>query len=165
MQLINESVEVKELNEMIIRTSDSLDPEITNSIYYPRLKQLMFKEIIDFCKDKYELKEDLLELHNYIGQKLSEAQIREYLDELKLKYNLIENTGLDYHIESTRVDYGVVVFAIIKRNDILTKKFVFRFRKAPTDTLFGLSNNGVPVIEKTSASRNAYYDNLMDAIQ
>lgn len=161
---IDESEDIKKLNEMIIRTSDSLDPEITNSIYYPRLKQLMFKEIIDFCKEKYELKEDLLELHDYIGQKLSEASIREYLDELKLKYNLSNSTGLDYHIESTRVDYGVVVFAIIKRNDILTKKFVFRFRKSPTDSLFGLSNNGVPVIEKTTNSRNLYYDNILSDI-
>ena len=156
--------ELKEINEAIIRAADSLDPSITNSIYYPRLKQLMFKEIVDFCKEKLELKEDLLELQNFIGLKLSEQEIREYLDELKIKYNMVENIGLDYHIEATRVDYGVCVFVTIRRNDIFMKKFVFRFRKASTDTIFGLSNGGV--IDKTQQDkiRDTYYDTLTSIV-
>ena len=159
---LDESEELKTLNETIIRTSDSLDPIIANSIYYPRIKQLMFKEIIDFCKEKTELKNDLLQMQKLIGAKLSEAEIREYLDNLKLKYGMTSDLGIEYHIESTRVDYGVCVFAIIKRNDIWTKKLVFRFRKASTDTIFGLSNGGVMDVTDLNRTRDTYYDTLID---
>ena len=65
-----------------------------------------------------------------VGKVMSENEIREYLDSLKEKYNShYEDIGIDYHIEVTRYDYGVPVFCIIKRNQIYTKKFVFRFRK------------------------------------
>ena len=66
---------------------------------------------------------------------------------MKEKYNdKNNNIGLDYHIEATRIDYGVPVFVIIKRTDISMKKFVFRFRKTDVATgMDGLSPIGVPL--------------------
>lgn len=66
-----------------------------------------------------------------VGNEMFEADIRAYLDELKEKYNgKIDDVGLDYHIEATKIDYGVAVFVVLKLTDIQLKKFVFRFRKA-----------------------------------
>lgn len=162
---IDESEEMKSLSESIIKASDSLDPTITNSIYYPRLKQLMFKEIVDFCKEKLELREDLFELQDCIGDYLSEAEIRQYLEELKQKYNMSNDIGIEYHIESTRVDFGVVVFVTIKRNDIYIKKFVFRYRKGATTSLDNISTNGIPYnTQNITNDKNNYYDNIMNSI-
>ena len=84
-----------------------------------------------------------------VGEQLSESFIREYLDDLKEKYNTVDNNvGLEYHIEQTRIDYGVAVFVIIKRDTVYCKKFVFRFRKAsPTLGVSGLSNTGTGLVE------------------
>ena len=79
-----------------------------------------------------------------VGEKVSEQQIRNYLDGLKKKYNnLINNIGLEYSIEVTRVDYGVPVFVIIKRDFIYAKKFVFRFKKDISIGLGDLTTAGV----------------------
>lgn len=126
----NESPELQQIQEMIVNVHDSLPTEIENSIYYPKLKQLLNIEIIRFCKEQVELKEDLNILRRLIGEPLSESEIREYVDQLKAKYNNINtNVGLDYHIEATRIDLSCVIFVIIKRQDINLKKFVFRFKK------------------------------------
>src|SRR5574344_298462 len=141
MQLINESDDIKKINEMFVNISPSLPERVTNSIYYNKLKYFMFNEIVSFCKEKLELKQDLLKLRVYIGEFLSEGEIVKYLDGLKNKYNngSTQNVGIEYHIEQTRIDYGVSVFCIIKRDDIYCKKFVFRFRKNP-QTGLDLSN-------------------------
>ena len=146
MILLEESEELKIVNEMFVDVLPSLSPNITNSVYYNKLKYYMFSEIVNFCREKIELKQDLLELRAYIGEFLSEDAIRVKLDSLKEKYNNNkQNVGLEYHLESTRIDYGVVVFCIIKRDDIYCKKFIFRFRKNPQLGLSGLSAFGNPL--------------------
>jgi hypothetical protein len=126
----NESKELDHLEEMVVNVYDGLPVEIENSIFYPKLKQLLYFEIIRFCKEQTELKEDLLIFRNLVGESLEESQIREYLDTLKAKFNNTNsNVGLNYHIEATRIDLSCVLFVIIKRHDIHMKKFVFRFRK------------------------------------
>ena len=133
-----------QLNEMIVNVQGSLPKKVENSIYYPKLKVMMHSEIINFCKERIDLKEDLNIFRMNIGQQLTEAEIREYLDGLKAKYNGTENIGLDYHIEITKYDYGVPVFVVLKRDQIYMKKFVFRFKKASVNTnLDGLSQVGV----------------------
>ena len=149
MEVLNENPQIIQLNEMVLKVRDSLPRDIENSIYYPKLKNLLHSEIFNFCKEQLELKADLNFFRMSVGQVMSEQEIRDYLDGLKLKYNGIEdnNVCLDYHIEITRIDYGVPVFVVIKRgNSILMKKFVFRFRKTKLDQgLLGLSNAGIPL--------------------
>lgn len=145
MELIVEEIsnEIKEINETIMNVHKSLDPRITNNIYYTRLKYLMFNEIVKFCRERIDLREDLLALRTTIGEFMTEDQIRETFDNLKQKYNSgdIENIGIEYHMESTRLDYGVVLFCALKRGDIFNlKKFVFRFRK-------GNLSSGVPGLD------------------
>lgn len=142
--IIDENPLMQHLNEMFVDVKDSLPTDIENSIYYPKIKHLLFTEIIEFCKEKVELKDDLMVLRNMVGEKVSEQQIRNYLDGLKKKYNnLINNIGLEYSIEVTRVDYGVPVFVIIKRDFIYAKKFVFRFKKDISVGLGDLTTAGV----------------------
>ena len=51
--------------------------------------------------------------------------------------------GIDYHIEVTRLDFGVPVFVLIKRDSIYLKKFVFRFKKDISTGLGDLTNAGM----------------------
>lgn len=104
-------------------------------------------EIINFCKEFKDIRDDLLYLRAAIGTPLDEGSIRAYFDGLKEKYNTVDNNvGIDYHIESTRIDYGVPVFVILKRNEIYMKKFVFRFKKTDlSGGIQGLTNAGVPI--------------------
>ena len=119
------------INEMFIASLPSLPTDVENSIYYARIKQLLHPEIYNFCKEQLELKEDLNFLRMSVGEVMTEQEIRDYLDSLKDKYKDNDKVGIEYHIEVTRIDYGVPVFCIIRRgNGIFMKKFVFRFRKA-----------------------------------
>lgn len=147
--ILEDSSELKQLNEMFVKVEESLPTSVENSIFYPKLKQLLFGEIVNFCKEQLELKADLQLLRMNIGEQLPESEIREYLDTLKKKYNSIDNNcGLDYHIEATRIDYGVAVFVVIKRTIILMKKFVFRFKKINiSDSVSGLSSSNIPIKE------------------
>lgn len=149
MIILNEDPQITTLNEMLMTAQDSLPKDIESSIYYPKLKTLLHSEILSFCKEQLELKSDLNFLRMEIGNTLSESEIREYLDSLKLKYNDKEdsNVCLDYHIEVTRVDYGVPVFIVIKRgNNIIMKKFCFRFRKkSVSQSLTDLTISGIPL--------------------
>lgn len=165
MLILQESEELRHLDEMFVNVLPALDAKVTNSIYYNRLKYLMFNEIVTFCREKIELKQDLLAIRPYIGDYMSEEDIRKTFDGLKAKYNsgAADNIGLDYHIETTRVDYGVCVFAIIKRDDIYAKKFVFRFRKTPSAglDLSNLTAVGSPLPEKDKAEiRKSLVDEL-----
>ena len=136
MKIVNENLseEINKINETIMSVQDSLPAKVTNTIFYTKLKYLMFSEIVKFCREKLELKQDLLNLRTFIGEFISEEDIRKMFDELKEKYNNVnDNIGMDYHIEATRIDYGVCLFVMLKRGDIVfAKKFVFRFRKSQT---------------------------------
>jgi len=130
MIISEESKELQKLNEMYLDVSSALPTNIENSVYYPKIRHLLFSEIVGFCKERTDLKQDLNILRDLVGESMSEAEIRQYLDGLKEKYNgFVNNVGLDYHIEQTRIDYGVPVFVVIKRDFIYMKKFVFRFKK------------------------------------
>lgn len=142
MILLEESSDLKKLNEMFIKTLPSLPIDIENSIYYTKIRQLLHPEIFNFCKEQLDLKEDLNILRMSIGEPMVEEEIRSYLDTLKEKYSKVQNVGLEYSIEITRIDFGVPVFCVIKRGgEIYIKKFVYRFRKANQSTgLDDLSN-------------------------
>jgi hypothetical protein len=115
MFLEEQSDDIRKLNEMFINVGDSLPSKIENSIFYPKLKVLLHQEILRFFMKSSEtahkeLKDDLNLLRLNVGEKLSETEIREYLDALKTKYNNEDNNiAIDYHIEVTRFDYGVAV--------------------------------------------------------
>ena len=141
---LQKDLEKINLSEMFISVEPSLPPNISNSIYYSRIKHLLYGEIVGFCREQTDLKEDLNNLRQSVGAFLAEDVIREYLDGLKQKYNTINNNiSIEYHIETTRVDYGVPVFVTIKRDDCYQKLFVYRFRKGPTTGLSNLTNSGV----------------------
>lgn len=151
MKILNEqeNPQLQVLHEMQVNIQDSLPQQVELSIYHAKLKHLLHSEIINFCKEKTEMKQDLNFFRMSVGTEMTEREIREYLDGLKEKYSHYENLGLEYHIEVTRYDYGVPVICIIKRNDISVKKFVFRFRKkSVSDTLDGISPGGVPINTK-----------------
>jgi hypothetical protein len=105
-----------------------------------------------------ELKDDLNLLRLNVGEKLSETEIREYLDALKTKYNNEDNNiAIDYHIEVTRFDYGVAVWVVIKRAEIHMKKFIFRFRKSKaTMGLDDVNIGGIPLEEAKDARKERY---------
>lgn len=143
--LEEENVNIVKINEMFMRVQNSLPTDIETSIYYPKLRQLLFNEINYFTKERKDVRDDLHLLRLNVGSYMNEAEIREYLDSLKEKYNNNPYVGLEYHIEATRIDFGVPVFVIIRRGDIYLKKFVFRFRKPVTGAnLDGLSVIGTP---------------------
>lgn len=153
MKIINEelSAPIRDTNEAIISVQPSLGIRETNTLYYPKLKYLMFNEITRFCKEKIDVRNDLLTLRTYIGEFLSEEEIQNILDGLKQKYSEVQDIGIEYHIEATRHDYGVCVFVIIKRGDIVyCKKFIYRFRKSVSTGLpfSGISAGGAPLPEK-----------------
>jgi hypothetical protein len=162
MKVSEENSQLTQLNEMFVNVLPSLPEDIENSIYYPKLKVALHPEIHNFCREKVELQQDLNILRMSIGEQLTEKEIREYLDTLKAKYNTLNNDiAIDYHLEATRIDYGVAVFVVIKRSDISMKKFVFRFRKDINEGLEGLTNSGVPIKDKRPEPKESNH-NLLD---
>lgn len=147
MKVLEENYQLRQLNEMFVNVLPGLPDSIEHSIYYNKLKILLHSEIINFAKEQIELKQDLNMFRMLVGQALNESEIREYLDTLKNKYNgEYDNIGLDYHIEATRLDYGVSVFCVIKRDSIYMKKFIFRFKKKNTlSGIVELTNSQLPV--------------------
>lgn len=137
--------EIDQMTEAVVRVVPSVSENILNTSFYPRIRVLEIPEIMRFCQEQISLKNDLLDLTTYIGEYMTEAQIREIFDTLKEKYNQEKIIGMEYHVESTRIDFGVVLFVVIKRTDIFVKKFIFRFRKALDTNLVGLSSIGVPI--------------------
>ena len=110
--------------------------------------------IKEYEEEIEELKNEIYALKNFKNEKIGyEKEIEELKksnNALKEKYNNnVQNIGLDYHLEATRIDYGVAVFCIIKRDDIYAKKFIFRFRKNPQIglDLSRLSSVGNPLPE------------------
>lgn len=62
MKIIESLRETESLHEMMVKDNPSLPPEVENSIYYPKLKALLHKEIFNFCKYKPDLKMDQLNI-------------------------------------------------------------------------------------------------------
>lgn len=156
MLIYEENSQITQLNEVFVNVLPSLPTDIEGSIYYAKLKNLLHAEIMNFCKEQLELKSDLQFFRMNVGEALTEKEIREYLDTLKEKYNSKEqNVGIDYHIEATRIDFGVAVFCVIKRENIYMKKFVFRFRKVNNEGSIGtLSASQIP--NNTEKKKNLY---------
>jgi hypothetical protein len=147
MNISRENEQLTQLNEMFVNALPSLSTRITNSVYYNKLRALLHSEIVYFCKEKTSLKQDLNFFRLSVGEKLTEEAIREYLDGLKEKYNNSDSDiGIEYHIEVTRIDFGVPVIVIIRRGtEIFLKKFVFRFKKnSVSESLNDVSLSGTP---------------------
>jgi len=159
MIIVEDSKELQSLNEMFVRVEGGLGPKVENSIYYAKLKNLLMGEIQRFAKERIQLRDDLHLLRMSVGEPVSEADIRETMDAFKAKYNFDDNNiGIDYHIEATRVDFGLAVFVVIKRDAIYLKKFVFRYRKSDINTgLEGLTQGGI-YTESDQASRKGIFD-------
>mgnify|MGYP000870283211 CR=1 FL=1 len=124
--------ELQSLNEFVIDITNMTVPDgIQRSIFYPKLKTLLFREINSFCREHTTLKADLHFLRMQIGSVMSEQEIKKQFDDLIKRYNTNanDNIGLLYHYEATKFDYGVVLTVIIKRSEIEAKNFVFRFLK------------------------------------
>jgi hypothetical protein len=158
MIVAEESKDIMQLNEMLFKVQNSLPKNIENSVFYPKLKQLLHLEIIRFTKEQVELRQDLTFLKMNVGEAIPESEVREYLDSLKRKYNgVTHDVALDYHIEATRIDIGVPVFVIIKRDTVYMKKFVFRFRKADVSQgVESLSQQGIPLAESLEQRKQRY---------
>lgn len=156
------SPQLEQLNEMFVRVEGGLSPKVENSIYYAKLKNLLHSEIMRFCKEQIELKDDLTSLRMSIGENVSESDIREAFDALKNKYNFDDNNvGLDYHIEATRIDFGVSLFVVIKRDNIYMKKFVFRYRKSKiSHGLEGLTQSGIFTEEEERQMRKDRFNGI-----
>jgi hypothetical protein len=165
IEISEESKDIVQLNEMLFKVQNSLPKNIENSVFYPKLKQLLHMEIVRFAKDQIELKQDLNFLRMNVGEAIPEAEIREYLDSLKEKYNgQQQDIAIDYHVEVTRIDYGVPVFVVIRRGTVHMKKFVFRFRKSDIrQGLDGLSQQGVPLAESLEERRQRYLKLMGDS--
>lgn len=128
--------DLETLNEMFIKVEAALPAKLENSIFYSRIKNVMAQEIMKFLREQTELKSDLMRLKDDIGDAKSEKDIRREFDKLMKKYNSADNNvGLIYHIEATRVDYGVPVMVMIKREVLHVKKFVFRYKKTDMSTM------------------------------
>ena len=171
MKIITEEVspELQQMNEKFFKTYKELSPRITNSVYYVKLKYLLFNEIIKYCKEKIELRNDLLNIQSYVGDFMSEEDIRSIFNDLKNKYNEQDtdnNICIEYHVESTHIDYGVCLFTIIKRGETMyVKKFIFRFRKGSAGTgldLSGISNGGT--LEPRSNDPKYVAEDILDLL-
>ncbi len=142
------------LNELFMNVDASLPTRVENSTYYARLKHMLHLDIRAFTKDKVELRSDLNILRMQVGESLEEGEIRYFLDDLKQKYNNSDNNiAIEYHIEATKIDFGVPVFVVIKRDEVYIKKFTFRFKKRSgvATTIDGISLSGAPLGESINS--------------
>jgi hypothetical protein len=130
---------------MCVHVRPNLSKEIENSVFYPKQRDSLKRELFSFMKEQIPLRDDLMFLRNKVGDPIKESEIRDYMERLSRKYNDNDNnTGLSYHIEATRIDYGLSVHVVIFRGQIHVKKFVFRFRKTETKSgLDNLSSSGI----------------------
>lgn len=147
MKIINEEInpQITQLNETLVNAQDSLPDNIERSIYYTKLKVLLHSEIMNFCKEQTELKNDLNTIRMSVGQMIPYSEIKDIFDGLMEKYNgKYQNVGLVYHSEATRIDIAVALVVTIKRSDIYMKKFVFRFRKNIGEDINDMNINQLP---------------------
>lgn len=143
------------INEMVIQVDDRTTKEVRyadeHSIVYGRLRQRLHNDIIKFCLNEVDLKNDLMFFRSMVGDTLRERDINNFVKDIQAKYNnnrgYNKNVGIDYFIESTRYDFVLVLFVIIVRGaNIHSTRFVFRYRKGNiTDGVYGQDLSGLPV--------------------
>lgn len=128
----------KIINEMVIRVDDKSNKQVTyadeHSIVYGRLKQRLQLDIVKFCMNEVDLKDDLMFFRSMVGDSLSESDILSFVTDIQDKYNngrsYNRNVSLDYFMETTRYDFVLVLFVtIIRGENIFQTRFVFRYRK------------------------------------
>ena len=139
---------------MFVHVKPNLSKELENSIQYPRQRDSLKREIFAFMKEQIGLRDELMALRNRVGDAVKESDLTDHMEKLSRKYNDIDNNvGFSYHIEATRIDYGLSVHVVIFRGQIHVKKFVFRFRKLETKAgLDNVSSSGI--IENYDVLRN-----------
>jgi len=144
----------KILNEMIIHVDDKTNKKVSyadeHSIVYGRLKQRLQLDIIKFCLNEVDLKNDLMFFRSMVGDTLIEKDILNYVKNIQDKYNndrsYNHHVGIDYFIETTRYDFVLALFVIIIRGEnIFQTRFVFRYRKASQNAgVRGVNMSGLP---------------------
>ncbi len=144
----------KILNEMVIHVDDKKNKQVTyadeHSIVYGRLKQRLQPDIIRFCLNEIDLKDDLLFFRSMVGDTLREIDILKFVKDIQDKYNngrsYNRNVAIDYFIETTRFDFVLVLFVTIVRGEnIFQTRFVFRYRKAGINAgVRGMNMSGLP---------------------
>lgn len=144
----------KILNEMVIHVDDKSHKQVSfadeHSIVYGRLKQRLQPDILNFCRNEIDLKDDLLFFRSMVGDTLREVDVLNYVKDIQDKYNngrsYNRNVSIDYFIETTRYDFVLVLFTtIIRGENIFQTRFVFRYRKSSqTAGVHGMSMSGLP---------------------
>jgi len=142
------------LNEMVISVDDKKDRQVTyadeHSIVYGRLKQRLQLDIIKFCLNEIDLKDDLLFFRSMVGDTLREIDILDHVKNIQDKYNngrsYNRNVAIDYFMETTRYDFVLVLFVTIVRGEnIYQTRFVFRYRKDNVNAgVSGMNMSGLP---------------------
>lgn len=152
---VSESEKVsKVINEMIINVDSRDGKSVTfrdeHSIVYGRLKQRLQNDIIKFCLNEIELRNDLMFFRSMVGDVLNEREIIKHVENIQDKYNngrvLNKKIGVDYFLESTRYDFVLVLFiTVIRGENVFQTRFVFRFRKGSlTDGVYDQDMSGLP---------------------
>lgn len=144
----------KIINEMVINIDDKSNKQVTyadeHSIVYGRLKTRLQLDIVKFCLNEVDLKDDLMFFRSMVGDTLREADILSYVKDIQDKYNngrsYNRNVGVDYFIETTRYDFVLVLFVTIVRGEnIFQTRFVFRYRKDNVNAgVHGVGMSGLP---------------------
>jgi len=144
----------KILNEMIIHVDNKDHKEVTyadeHSIVYGRLKQRLQADIIKFCLNEIDLKDDLMFFRSMVGDTLREIDVMNYVKDIQDKYNndrsFNRNVAIDYFIETTRYDFVLVLFVtIIRGENIFQTRFIFRYRKNNINAgVSGMNMSGLP---------------------
>jgi hypothetical protein len=145
----------KVLNEMVIYVDDKKNKQVKyadeHSIVYGRLKQRLQPDIIRFCLNEVDLKNDLLFFRSMVGDTLREIDILNYVKDIQDKYNngrsYNRNVAIDYFMEATRFDFVLVLFVtIIRGENIYQTRFVFRYRKTNINAgVNDMNMSGLPV--------------------
>lgn len=144
----------KVINEMVINIDDRSKKAVTHadehSIVYGRLKQRLHTDILKFCLNEVDLKNDLMFFRSMVGDTLREVDILNYVGDIQDKYNngrgYNRNVGVDYFMNSTRYDFVLVLFVtIIRGENINQTRFVFRYRKpGASEGAYGMDLSGLP---------------------
>ena len=144
----------KIINEMVINVDDKKDRQVKyadeHSIVYGRLKQRLQLDIIKFCLNEIDLKNDLLFFRSMVGDTLREVDVLNHVKNIQDKYNngrsYNRNVAIDYFIEPSRYDFVLVLFVtIIRGENIFQTRFIFRYRKDNINAgVRGMNLSGLP---------------------
>lgn len=145
----------KLINEMVINVDSRVGKEVTyrdeHSVVYNRLKQRLQNDIIKFCTNEVDLRNDLMFFRSMVGDTLNEKDILRHVKAIQDKFNndrsYNKRVGIDYFLESTRYDFVLVLFvSIIRGENVFQTRFVFRYRKGSlADGVYGQDLSGLPV--------------------